>query len=143
MAEGKSAPAHLSSFEKVRATIMKELPFVFPFTARAEMFLQLVHEDRRIAQVNSSFNTGPMIAVRARRPYLYEDAFEKLSIENGGHWDRVRSFWSRSLRSGTLRSQSFGSEAKFSHFGRGHYGPGHFGRGHFCLYFRHYITVDI
>ena len=26
---------------------------------------------------------------------------------------RVRSFWSRSLRSGTLRSRSFGSEAKF------------------------------
>ena len=50
---------------------------------------------------------------------------------------RVRSFWSRSLRSGTLRSRSFGSEAKFGHFGRGHYGPGHFGRGHFCLYFRH------
>ena len=34
--------------------------------------------------------------------------------------DRVRSFWSRSLRSGTLRSRSFGSEAKFGHFGRGH-----------------------
>ena len=50
---------------------------------------------------------------------------------------RVRSFWSRSLRSGTLRSRSFGSEAKFGHFGRSHYGPGHFGRGHFCLYFRH------
>ena len=50
---------------------------------------------------------------------------------------RVRSFWSRSLRSGTLRSRSFGSEAKFGHFGRGHYGPGHFGRGHFCQYFRH------
>ena len=54
----------------------------------------------------------------------------------GGHNPRVRSFWSRSLRSGTLRSRSFGSEAKFGHFGRGHYGPGHFGRGHFCLYFR-------
>ena len=51
--------------------------------------------------------------------------------------NRVRSFWSRSLRSGTLRSRSFGSEAKFGHFGLGHYGPGHFGRGHFCLYFRH------
>ena len=50
---------------------------------------------------------------------------------------RVRSFWSRSLRSGTLRLRSFGSEAKFVQFGRGHYGPGHFGRGHFCLYFRH------
>ena len=50
---------------------------------------------------------------------------------------RVRSFWSRSLRSGTLRLRSFGSEAKFGHFGCGHYGPGHFGRGHFCLYFKH------
>ena len=43
---------------------------------------------------------------------------------------RVRSFWSRSLRSGTLRSRSSGSEAKFGHFGSGHYGPGHFGRGY-------------
>ena len=59
------------------------------------------------------------------------------------HSVRVRSFWSRSLRSGTLRSRSFGSEAKFGHFGRGHYGPGHFGRGHFCLYFRHKFNVDI
>ena len=53
---------------------------------------------------------------------------------------RVRSFWSRSLRSGTLRSRSFGSEAKFGQFGRGHYGPGHFGRGHICLYFSHYYV---
>ena len=35
--------------------------------------------------------------------------------------NRVRSFWSRSLRSGTLRSWSFGSEVKFGQFGRGHY----------------------
>ena len=48
-------------------------------------------------------------------------------------FQRVRSFWSRSLRSGTLRSRSFGSEVKFGQFGRGHYGPGHFGRGHFAL----------
>ena len=60
-------------------------------------------------------------------------SFTEISIP----FKRVRSFWSRSLRSGTLRSRSFGSEAKFGQFGRGHYGPGHFGRGHICLYFRH------
>ena len=73
------------------------------------------------------FMTHELIRLRNYEIHMYSCIF----------LSRVRSFWSRSLRSGTLRSRSFGSEAKFDHFGRGHYGPGHFGRGHFCLYFRH------
>lgn len=80
MSEGNE---QLSMYEKVRATVLQELPFVFNFTDRAQVFLKLVEEDRLIAHATSAFNTGPVINIRVRRTHIYEDSFEKLSPENG------------------------------------------------------------
>uniref|UniRef100_A0A6A7FRB2 Ubiquitin-protein ligase E3C n=1 Tax=Hirondellea gigas TaxID=1518452 RepID=A0A6A7FRB2_9CRUS len=74
--------AMLGRYERIRATVLQELPFVFSFTDRAEVFLRLVQEDRSVAQQNSSFNVGPSISIRVRRTHLYEDSFEKLSPSN-------------------------------------------------------------
>ena len=86
-----------------------------------------------LPRASPAYLCGEMLSVFDRALFDTLGRVANVSLEG----DRVRSFWSWSLRSGTLRSRSFGSEPKFGHFGRGHYGPGHFGRGHFCLYFRH------
>ncbi|KAF2366386.1 HECT domain [Trinorchestia longiramus] len=78
---GKTS-SQLSVYEKVRATLLQELPFVFSFTDRAEVFLRLVQEDRNTAQEHSAFNVGPYISLRVRRTHIYEDSFDKLSPEN-------------------------------------------------------------
>ncbi|KAA0195333.1 hypothetical protein HAZT_HAZT002927 [Hyalella azteca] len=79
---GNKAAKQLSMYEKVRALLLQELPFVFSFTDRAEVFLRLVQEDRNSAQEHSAFNVGPNISLRVRRTHIYEDSFEKLSPQN-------------------------------------------------------------
>ncbi|CAL4147386.1 unnamed protein product, partial [Meganyctiphanes norvegica] len=72
----------LSITEQRRATILQELPLVFPFEVRTQVFSTLVVQDRSQSQLRSDFNEGPMINVAIRRTHIYEDAFEKLSYSN-------------------------------------------------------------
>ncbi|KAG1663862.1 Ubiquitin-protein ligase E3C [Nymphon striatum] len=71
------------STEEVRTMmILKELPFVISFTDRVLIFRHFVEKDKAEMQSQSGFMTGPMVRVRIRRNYIYEDAFDKLSYQN-------------------------------------------------------------
>jgi hypothetical protein len=49
-----------------------------------QILQKLLHLDQIQEQRDSRhFSVGPMINITVRRNYLYEDAFEKLSPENG------------------------------------------------------------
>lgn len=73
----------LSLHEMRRATILQEIPFVIPFETRTQVFSTLVVTNRSASQMRADFNEGPMINVAIRRTHLYEDAFDKLSPNNG------------------------------------------------------------
>ena len=65
-------------------TILKELPFTIPFQERVVVFQNMVYKDKMIHRgLSSHFFDGSEIRIGVRRNYLYEDAFEKLSLENG------------------------------------------------------------
>lgn len=50
----------------------------------AQVFHRLVHQDKQDNQgSNHVFGMGHSISIMIRRSHLYEDAFEKLSSENG------------------------------------------------------------
>ncbi|XP_018909316.2 ubiquitin-protein ligase E3C-like isoform X2 [Bemisia tabaci] len=64
-------------------TILKELPFTIPFQERVVVFQNMVYKDKMIHRgLSSHFFDGSEIRIGVRRNYLYEDAFEKLSLEN-------------------------------------------------------------
>jgi len=64
-------------------TILRELPFVVPFHHRVLILQQLIVNDRSESQEEATnFLTGPQIQILVRRNYLYEDAFDRLSLEN-------------------------------------------------------------
>uniref|UniRef100_A0A5K3G2V2 HECT-type E3 ubiquitin transferase n=1 Tax=Mesocestoides corti TaxID=53468 RepID=A0A5K3G2V2_MESCO len=73
-------------------TTLMEMPFVISFWQRVQIFQSLVMENRQSIQGPSraTLNYVPEreihslapIQIRARRGYIYEDAFEKLSKEN-------------------------------------------------------------
>ena len=49
-----------------------------------QIFHKMVQQDRIENQGEMRhFMGGPMININVRRNYLYEDAFEKLSVQNG------------------------------------------------------------
>ena len=49
-----------------------------------KIFHKMVQQDRIENQGEMRhFMGGPMININVRRNYLYEDAFEKLSVQNG------------------------------------------------------------
>lgn len=65
-------------------TILRELPFLVAFQERVLVFQSLVLKDKLEHQgEHSHFLQGPNIQVAVRRNYLYEDAFDNLSPENG------------------------------------------------------------
>lgn len=65
-------------------TILQELPFLVAFQERVLVFQSLVLKDKMEHQgEHSHFLQGPSIQLAVRRNYLYEDAFDKLSPENG------------------------------------------------------------
>lgn len=72
----------LSVIDERRATILQELPFVFPFEARTQVFTKLVGDSRSNSQMGAEINERPVINVSIRRTHVYEDAFEKLSPNN-------------------------------------------------------------
>lgn len=65
-------------------TVLKEIPFVLPFEERVVVFQGLLLNDKiEYQNTDSPFMIGSNIHITIRRNYLYEDAFDKLSIENG------------------------------------------------------------
>lgn len=47
------------------------------------MFSKLVANDRTSSQMGAELNERPVINVAIRRSHIYEDAFEKISPNNG------------------------------------------------------------
>ncbi|XP_064626388.1 ubiquitin-protein ligase E3C-like isoform X2 [Lineus longissimus] len=73
----------LSTTEARNLTILTELPFVVPFHERVKIFQKLLLKDKQESQSEMhDFGSGQVINCMIRRNYLYEDAFEKLSVEN-------------------------------------------------------------
>lgn len=74
----------MSTKEIRTLTILREVPFVVPFMERVQVFNNLVLKDKFTHQnPNQHFLHVPNIQLYVRRNYLYEDAFNKLSPENG------------------------------------------------------------
>lgn len=74
----------LSTTEIRNITILQEIPFVVSFTDRVKIFQALMNKDKMDSR-GSEHNflvAGSTIDVTIRRPYIYEDAFDKLSLEN-------------------------------------------------------------
>lgn len=74
----------LTTKEARTATLLHELPFLVPFQERVMLFQTKILKDKMEHQGEGShFLQGPSIQISVRRNYLYEDAFDKLSLENG------------------------------------------------------------
>lgn len=76
----------LSVVENRRLVVLLELPFVVPFEERVHIFSNLVRADKTDFQsafdgFNPSANQQP-IDISIRRDFIYEDAYEKLSLDN-------------------------------------------------------------
>ncbi|XP_043264433.1 ubiquitin-protein ligase E3C [Colletes gigas] len=70
----------LSSKEVRTLTVLREIPFVVPFSDRVVVFQSLIYRDKTEQQGDvTNFMQGPSIKLSVRRNYLYEDAFQKLS----------------------------------------------------------------
>lgn len=73
----------LSATEVRTLTLLREIPFVVPFSKRVVVFQSLIFKDKSEQQNElTHFMHGPSIQISVRRNYLYEDAFDKLSPEN-------------------------------------------------------------
>ncbi|MBN3308090.1 UBE3C ligase, partial [Amia calva] len=92
----------LSVSEERQLAILTELPFVVPFEERVKIFQRLIYADKRDVQGDGPFLDG--INVTIRRNYIYEDAYDKLSPENGGIF---REFLNELLKSGFNPNQGF------------------------------------
>jgi hypothetical protein len=65
-------------------TILQQIPFVIPFDTRVQVLNLLIQQNKSEQQQGAEFlQNGSTINVRIRRDYIYEDAFEKLSPQNG------------------------------------------------------------
>ena len=75
----------MSAKEVRLATILREMPYAVSFSQRVMVFSSLITREKMEHQDERSVNfmAGPSINIMVRRNYLYEDAFEKLSPENG------------------------------------------------------------
>uniref|UniRef100_A0A1E1WF09 Ubiquitin-protein ligase E3C n=2 Tax=Pectinophora gossypiella TaxID=13191 RepID=A0A1E1WF09_PECGO len=64
-------------------TILREIPFVVPFSTRVLIFQGLLIREKQDHWYEmTNFNEGPSINISVRRSHLYEDAFDKLSPDN-------------------------------------------------------------
>jgi len=64
-----------------------------PFEERVVVFQGLLLNNKLEYQnIDAHFMVGSNIHITIRRNYLYEDAFEKLSIENGNSYTRIYLF---------------------------------------------------
>ncbi|KAF0300565.1 Ubiquitin-protein ligase E3C [Amphibalanus amphitrite] len=65
--------------------LLRQLPFVFSFPQRVQLFQELIRQDKHGAQSELDHfmaGAGNAINCNIRRNYIYEDAFEKLSPDN-------------------------------------------------------------
>ncbi|CAH0592635.1 unnamed protein product [Chrysodeixis includens] len=63
--------------------ILREIPFVVPFSTRVLIFQGLLAREKQDHFYEmTNFNEGPSINISVRRTHLYEDAFDKLSPDN-------------------------------------------------------------
>ena len=66
------------------ATVLREMPYAISFSQRVHLFHNLVARDKEDHQGDRvNFLQGKAIHVHIRRNFIYEDAFEKLSPDNG------------------------------------------------------------
>ncbi|XP_033208401.1 ubiquitin-protein ligase E3C [Belonocnema kinseyi] len=73
----------MSTKEVRTLTLLREIPFVVPFSDRVIVLQSLIYRDKLDQQGElTHFMQGPSIQISVRRNYLYEDAFDKLSPEN-------------------------------------------------------------
>ncbi|CAG9796441.1 unnamed protein product [Diatraea saccharalis] len=64
-------------------TILREIPFVVPFSTRVLIFQGLLMREKLDHWYEmTNFNEGPSIYISVRRTHLYEDAFDKLRPDN-------------------------------------------------------------
>ncbi|CAD7011370.1 unnamed protein product [Ceratitis capitata] len=72
------------STKQIRSiTILREIPFVVPFSKRVGILQGLVAADKMRVQGNyQAFLQGPSIILKVRRSHLYEDAYDRLRPEN-------------------------------------------------------------
>lgn len=72
------------SIKQIRSiTILREIPFVVPFNTRVGVLQGLLAADKLRTQGDlQGFLMGPSISILIRRTHIYEDAFDKLSLEN-------------------------------------------------------------
>ena len=74
----------LSTKEVRLATVLREMPYAISFSQRVFLFQNLVARDKGDHQGDIvNFQQGKAIHVHIRRNFIYEDAFEKLSPDNG------------------------------------------------------------
>ena len=74
----------LSTKEVRLATVLREMPYAISFGQRVHLFHNLVARDKQEYQGDRvNFLQGKSINIHIRRNFIYEDAFEKLSPENG------------------------------------------------------------
>uniref|UniRef100_A0A6M2E0P6 Ubiquitin-protein ligase E3C n=1 Tax=Xenopsylla cheopis TaxID=163159 RepID=A0A6M2E0P6_XENCH len=73
-----------ASVKEVRfLTALRELPFAIPFATRVRVLQGLLNAERALQHGDAQeFLRGPAISIKLRRSHLYEDAFDKLSLEN-------------------------------------------------------------
>lgn len=65
-------------------TILQQIPFVIPFDTRVQVLNLLIQQNKSEQQLGAEFlQNGSTINIRIRRDYIYEDAFDKLSPQNG------------------------------------------------------------
>lgn len=73
------------SINKIRnLTILQEIPFVVPFHDRVKILQALMIKDNstHTSNLHQFMIPGYSITINIRRNFIYEDAFEKLSLEN-------------------------------------------------------------
>ena len=74
----------MSTKEVRLATVLREMPYAISFSQRVHLFHNLVARDKEDHQGDRvNFLQGKAIHVHIRRNFIYEDAFEKLSPDNG------------------------------------------------------------
>ncbi|XP_052278265.1 ubiquitin-protein ligase E3C-like isoform X2 [Dreissena polymorpha] len=73
----------LSNRDVKNLVILTELPFVVAFHERVKIFHKFLQKDKEEFQTETSQFIGTRsVSVMIRRNYIYEDAFEKLSLDN-------------------------------------------------------------
>lgn len=74
----------LSTKEVRLATVLREMPYAISFSQRVHVFHNLVARDKEDHQGDRvHFLQGKAIRIHVRRNFIYEDAFDSLSPDNG------------------------------------------------------------